>query len=190
MGGQWPRGPRLLAPTGNIGGPQPHDRVVPKASNTQPASVFQRYGLPPELLHHGRRLLCSSDSKYFRQEAVGALSREFIKKSCPRRACCFCRCDGALCSLCASVRFNRARSGLWCTRRSSYPPVTNSSGVSEEVGSFRHDPDCFAGCRSRVGWLLQSDHSNSRRPDSSFVGGCNSRLRCHRGGQDLPVNRS
>lgn len=34
MGGQWPRGPRLLAPTGNIGGPQPHDRVVPKASNT------------------------------------------------------------------------------------------------------------------------------------------------------------
>ncbi|WP_009885302.1 hypothetical protein [Brevibacterium aurantiacum] len=38
MGGQWPRGPRLLAPTGNIGGPQPHDRVVPKASNTQNTS--------------------------------------------------------------------------------------------------------------------------------------------------------
>ncbi|SMY04018.1 hypothetical protein BAURA63_03852, partial [Brevibacterium aurantiacum] len=35
MGGQWPRRPRLLAPTGNIGGPQPHDRVAPKASNTQ-----------------------------------------------------------------------------------------------------------------------------------------------------------
>ncbi|WP_009885525.1 hypothetical protein [Brevibacterium aurantiacum] len=34
MGGQWPRRPRLLAPTGNIGGPQPHDRVAPKASNT------------------------------------------------------------------------------------------------------------------------------------------------------------
>lgn len=41
MGGQWPRGPRLLAPTGNIGGPQPHDRVVPKASNTQWVQRYQ-----------------------------------------------------------------------------------------------------------------------------------------------------
>lgn len=39
MGGQWPRGPRLLAPTGNIGGPQPHDRMVPKASNTHPQTA-------------------------------------------------------------------------------------------------------------------------------------------------------
>ena len=43
MGGQWPRGPRLLAPTGNIGGPQPHDRVVPKASNTHQHSVGEIY---------------------------------------------------------------------------------------------------------------------------------------------------
>ena len=45
MGGQWPRRPRLLAPTGNIGGPQPHDRVAPKASNTHARFMQEATGL-------------------------------------------------------------------------------------------------------------------------------------------------
>nr|WP_264299167.1 ISL3 family transposase [Brevibacterium aurantiacum] len=80
MGGQWPRRPRLLAPTGNIGGPQPHDRVAPKASNTHDIrdTVLRRlahepFGHRPTTLHiRLRRYKCIECGHVWRQDTTAA----------------------------------------------------------------------------------------------------------------------
>lgn len=49
MGGQWPPSAPLLAPTGNITGPERQYPVVPKPSNTHP-SILNRIVSTAELV--------------------------------------------------------------------------------------------------------------------------------------------